>query len=148
MVFLFPERKVPPKESTDIRTPLDLLKEEENLPTVIQGKAVQSVEEARVAVGLQILGWRFAYQEAFFGGRTTAGGIVVDFLVLTPGAATPLLMQSRYWHTIRDRRNKDLFQLSRLLTVRGLAPPIEIWDYEVRTLEMTIRVLLNRLGGA
>ena len=78
MVFLFPERKVPPKESTDIRTPLDLLKEEENLPTVIQGKPVQSVEEARVAVGLQVLGWRFAYQESFFGGRTTAGGIVVD----------------------------------------------------------------------
>lgn len=148
MVFLFPVAKVPPKKSTDIPSALDLFKQEENLPTVIQGKRVTSLEEARTAVGLQILGWRFVFQKAFFGGRTTPGGIVVDFLVLTPGPATPLLMQSRYWHTIRDRRSKDLFQLARLLRLPNLAPPIEIWDYEVRTLEQTIRVLLKRLGGA
>ncbi len=148
MVYLFPKKKVPPKASTDIPTGLDLIREEENLPTVIQGRPVQSLEEARIAVGLEVIGWRFIYQEAFYGGRTTAGGIVVDFLVLTPGAATPLLMQSRYWHTIRDRRAKDIYQISRLMSIPNLANPIEIWDYEVQSLEQTIRVLMNRLGGA
>ena len=67
--------------------------------------------------------------------------------MLTPGPATPLLMQSRYWHTIRDRRAKDVYQISRLMSIPNLANPIEIWDYEVQSLEQTIRVLMNRLGS-
>jgi hypothetical protein len=145
-MYLFPEKKREPKKEEDTPTRLESEKLEERLPTEIQGKPVSSKEEARIAVGLEVLGWRYVYQKAYYGGRLTAGGIIVDFLVLTPGSATPLLMQSRYWHTIRDRRAKDFYQISRLSRIPNLANPIEIWDYEVQTIQQTIRVLVHRLG--
>ena len=147
MTYRFPVPKKTKKASTDLPSPLETDKLEERLPTIVQGKPVDSVEEARVAVGLEVLGWRFIFHEAYYGGQTRPGGIVVDFLVLTPGPATPLLMQSRYWHTIRDRKAKDVYQLSRLRSIPNLANPIEIWDHEVQSLEQTIRVLMHRLGS-
>ena len=147
-MYQFPTKKKrkPPKQERSAKLKDDKL--EEQLPTVIQGKPVDSVEEARVAVALEILGWRFVFHKAYYGGRSTAGGIIVDFLILTPGAYTPLLVQSRYWHSIRDRRAKDFYQISRLSRIPNLAAPLEIWDYEIKTVQQTIRVLMNRLGSA
>lgn len=146
MTYQFPVKTKRKPARQDTPTRLESEELEERLPTVLQGKPVNSKEEARVAVGLSVLGWRYVYQQSYFGGRTTAGGIVVDFLVLTPGSATPLLMQSRYWHTIRDRRAKDFYQISRLSRIPNLAQPIEIWDYEVQTIQQTIRLLVSKIG--
>ncbi|KKN64478.1 hypothetical protein LCGC14_0490910 [marine sediment metagenome] len=146
-MYQFPVAKAAKSAKQERQRKLKDDKLEERLPTVIQGKPVNSVEEARIAVGLEILGWRFVYQKAYYGGRSTAGGIIVDFLVLTPGSATPLLMQSRYWHTIRDRRAKDFYQISRLSRIPNLANPIEIWDYSVRTIQQTVRTLVAVLGN-
>ena len=145
-MWTFPEREKGKTKSERLPTRIEERKLEETLPTTIQGKPVQSKDEARVAVGLAVIGWRFVYQRAFYGGRTRPGGIVVDFLVLTPGPATPLLMQSRYWHVIRDRRAKDVYQLSRLRSIPNLANPIEIWDYQTTTIQATIRELIHLLG--
>ena len=145
-MWTFPKRKRRKRKSDDLPTRIQERKLEERLPTVIQGKPVGSKEEARVAVALQIIGWNFIYQRSYFGGATTPGGIVVDFLVITPGKATPLLVQSRFWHLIRDRRAKDFFQISRLSRIPNLAQPIEIWDYELQNMAMAIRNLIHVLG--
>jgi len=127
---------------------LTLASAEEQLPTVIQGKPVGSKEEARVAVALEILGWQYIYQRSYFGGAHVPGGIVVDFIVLTPITSTPLWVNSRYWHVIRNRRDKDIFQRSRLDRLNGLADSVEVWDYELQTIDQAIRTLLAVLGRA
>jgi len=147
-MFLFPTKKEKPAKQEE--GPLGVTaapKEQEQLPTVIQGRPVGSKEEARVAIGLEVVGWRYIYQKAYYGGSGTPGGIVVDFLVLTPGLMTPLLVQSRYWHTIRSRESKDFYQISRLSKIPNLAQPIEIWDYELQTIQATISLLRQRLGS-
>ncbi len=148
MVYLFPTEKRRQTARDKIPSLLEQEGMEERLPASIQGRPVSSIEEARVAVALEVIGWRYVYQRAYYGGASRPGGIVIDFLVLTPGPDTPLLVQSRYWHTIRDRRAKDVFQLSRLRSLPNLAEPIEVWDYELQSIKQTIRLLMNKLGSA
>ena len=143
--FPKPRRRKQAKPDPDRLT---LASAEEKLPTVIQGKPVGSKEEARVAVALEILGWQYIYQRSYFGGAQVPGGIVVDFIVLTPITSTPLWVNSRYWHVIRNRRDKDIFQRSRLDRLNGLAESVEVWDYELQTIEQTLRTLLAVLGRA
>ncbi len=119
---------------------------EENLPTIIQGKPVDSKEEARTAIALEILGWRYVYQRSYFGGSQRPGGIIVDFLVLTPINPTPILVQSRYWHTIRDRRDSDQLSIGKLASLPNLANPIEVWDYQLQTIEQAVRTLRSKIG--
>ena len=146
MTWTFPRRDRRPGRQEPPADRLDPDAVEENLPLVIQGRPAESLEEARVAVALEIMGWRFVYQQSYFGGTDVPGGLRIDFLVLTPVTATPLLVQSRYWHTVRDRRNLDLFQRTRLAAIPNLAEPIEVWDYELQTLQQSIRTLTKVLG--
>lgn len=120
---------------------------EEQLPTIIQGKPVKSKEEARVAIALEILGWSYIYQRPYFGGRTTPGGIILDFLVLTPVTATPLWVNSRYWHSIRNnRQDVDVLQKGRLERLPGLNDPIEVWDHQLQSIQQAVRALQAQLG--
>ncbi len=149
-MFQFPARKKRQKQPVpEGRSLIEAAQEaEENLPTVIQGRKVDSIEEARVAIALEILGWRYIYQKAYYGGRTTPGGIVVDFLVMTPGPLTPLEVKSRYWHEIVRRADDDFYRISRLRRIPNLAAVKEIWDYEARSVEQTINTLTLLLGSA
>lgn len=119
---------------------------EERLPTIIQGRPVESKEEARVAVALEILGWRYIYQKSYFGGTGAPGGFKIDFLVLTPGTATPLLVHSTYWHVIRSRQDLDILQASKLNQIGGLGRPVEVWDFELQSIQQAVRTLQAKLG--
>ena len=121
---------------------------EENLPTFIQGKPVDSKPEARVAISLEILGWGYIYKASYYGGRTTPGGVEVDFLVLLPIVYSPLSVKSTYYHGIVRSGAKDVFDAARLHGIPGLGPLKEIWDYQARSIEQTVRTLEAMYGRA
>ena len=93
---------------------------EDNLPGMIQGKTVDSLEEARVAVALDQLGLSFLYQYALFGGDIR-GGYFIDFVVEYVPRMIPIEVMGSRWHTgkfagtftdderYRDRRVFDVF---------------------------------------
>lgn len=124
------------------------VKEDEGLPETVQGKAVGSKNEARVAVALGMLQLPFRYQVSVFGGRQFPGGQVIDFLVFTKPRPTPLYVQSTYWHgPTRKGRDKDELQQAAVRgRKRGWADPKEIWDYQTKTVEQTYLKLLAMFG--
>lgn len=149
-MFQFPtkkRRRSARQERSSKKPVMQMPEDEEKLPAIIQGKRVASKQEARVAVALEIIGWRYIYQKGFFGGRSTPGGIVVDFLVKTPVVSTPLLVQSRYWHIIIDRKDTDLYQLAKIRGLPNLADPVELWDYELQSIDQAIRMVRHKIGS-
>jgi len=77
----------------------EIVPEDEELPTLIQGKAVGSKEEARVALALDILKYEYRYQYPILGGSHLRGGYIIDFVVETAPRPIPLEVQSERWHT-------------------------------------------------
>lgn len=118
----------------------------ENLPLAYQSKQVDSKEEGRVIVALGIMKWGFGYKVSYFGGRSTPGGVEVDFLVDTPVLLTPLRLQSRYYHLIRRDGTKDVFDYAKLIRIPGLAAPVDIWDYQTQSVEQAVRELTVLIG--
>lgn len=76
---------------------------EDKPPFYIRGMLADSKEEYWVSLALEKIeeatGWTWEYQVSVYGGRTRAGGNVVDFLIHTPGMKTILDPMGRYWHT-------------------------------------------------
>lgn len=89
-----------PKVGIEFNTDAEL---ERNLPTVIQGKQVDSKEEARAAVALDMLGIGYEYQKSILGGKRVRGGTVVDFWLYTSPNPTPMYLTNKYWHNIRKQ---------------------------------------------
>lgn len=77
--------------------------DQERGPFFVRGTQAGSKEEYWVSLALAKIeeqtGWGWDYQVPVYGGRQTAGGNVVDFLVYTPGRWTILEPMGRYWHT-------------------------------------------------
>jgi len=72
-------------------------------PFFIRGIRAGSKEEYWCSLALEKIeaetGWTWEYQVPVYGGRTRAGGNVVDFLIDTPVMKTFLDPMGRYWHT-------------------------------------------------
>ena len=64
---------------------------------LIQGMAPDSKEEWWVALALWKHEVPFEFQWQIAGGRSRAGGIIVDFVVYNP-MKTPLPVHGSYWH--------------------------------------------------
>lgn len=77
--------------------------ERDEPPFFIRGQQAGSKDEYWVSLALERIeeetGWGWSYQVPVYGGRTRAGGNVVDFLIYTPGRWTILDPMGRYWHT-------------------------------------------------
>lgn len=147
---IYHEWKVGKKKSRSSYQVLKLKaeKREENLPDTIQGKSVGSTEEARLAVALGFLQIPFEYQYWVFGGSAFRGGQIIDFLVFTAPLPTPVYVQSRYWHGPEIRKgNEDLLKMAQVRKhMKGWADPIEIWDYELTSVEAAIQVAHRHFG--
>lgn len=117
-----------------------------NPRTEIRGRAVGSTYEANVADALDFLGWDYWYQYAVGGGRDRRGGMVLDFLIWTRPAATPVWVNGRYWHN--RRLETDLLQQSRVKTLLGFpcADPLVLWDEDCQTVDDALNFLLSKLG--
>ena len=65
---------------------------------LVKGIVVDSINEANVAMALDLLELDYEYQYDF-GVRGVAGSQIIDFLVETLPRPTPLFVHGEYWHT-------------------------------------------------
>jgi hypothetical protein len=112
----------------------------------IRGIPVGSSYEANVADALDALGWDYWYQYEAGGGRRLRGGMVVDFIIWTRPAATPLWVNGRYWHA--QRRETDKLQQARLKGLVGFptTDALEMFDEDAETYEDAYQFLLSKIG--
>jgi hypothetical protein len=148
---LYPERggRRGRKQET-LRTVERATKGDEALPTELKGRTVDSVDEARVGVGLWSIGHDFYYQYEIFGGDDFPGGMVLDFLVHTTSPLpTPISVKAGYWHKGKREAQQVLkeSQLSHKLQ-REMAPLVVIKSEQIPDLATTRVVLLHEIGRA
>lgn len=111
-LFKFAKRNTPliPKDTRSVRAQ-KIPNEADDPPYFIRGQQADSKEEWWCSLALDRIqeetGWTWDYQVSVFGGRTRAGGNVVDFLIDTPVQKTILDPMGRYWHTgINEDQNE------------------------------------------
>lgn len=115
-------------------------------PFFIRGIQAGSKEEYWVSLALDKIqqqeGYGWEYQVPIFGGRQIAGGLVIDFIVYTPGRRTWISPQGRYWHT---GRNEDRMQELNAALKKGVNY-IAFFTDELTDKEMTIPYIRRKLG--
>jgi len=119
---------------------------EDQPPFYIRGIRAGSKEEWWVSLALDRIqvetGWTWEYQVSVFGGRTRAGGNVVDFLIDTPGMKTFLDPMGRYWHTGAREDRSQMQDVARRKKWRLIA-----WfTDEVTSREETYAFLRNEMN--
>lgn len=123
-------------------------RKDEKLPETLQGKPVDSKEEGRFGLALMMLKIPFDYQVPVMGGRAFPGGQVIDFLVRLPPKPTPVYVQSTYWHGPGRGKLGQEFLKQQFVRRRmaGWADPVEVWDYQLRTVSDALRVARKIFG--
>jgi len=76
--------------------------------------AAATLPERICALVFSWLGWTFQAQQNEDGGRLRIGGSVVDFKVWQGTTIIIVRVQGDYWHSLPDRKLKDLMQWERL----------------------------------
>lgn len=115
-------------------------------PFFIRGMRAGSKEEYWVSLALdkiqqqEGIGWE--YQVPIFGGRGIAGGLVIDFVVYTPGRRTWISPMGRYWHT---GKNEDRMQEINAALKKG-ANLIAFFTDEISNKEDTYAFIKRKLG--
>lgn len=100
----------------------------------IQGIPSQSSAEVTVAQALDYYQLSYTYQYPLFGGTQLAGGEVIDFMVWTTPRATPVEVQSLYWHGPNKQADELKYALLQRRLGSNLMPLLEIWDDDWATL--------------
>lgn len=100
------------RKKPDFAFKVQALKEAKDIgPFYIRGVRAGSKEEYWVSLALDRIqaaeGFTWSYQVPIYGGRDIAGGLVIDFIVYTPGRWTWISPMGRYWHT---GKNEDRFR--------------------------------------
>jgi hypothetical protein len=115
-------------------------------PFFIRGIQAGSKEEWWVSLALDQIAettfWGWAYQVPVYGGRNTAGGNVVDFLVYTPGRWTMLEPMGKYWHT---GRHEDRYQMENVARTKNWILIAWFTD-ETPTKEIMLTFLRDKLN--
>jgi hypothetical protein len=90
---------------------------EDRPPFFVKGRKAASKDEFWCGLALDRIqeetGWTWDYQVPVYGGRTVAGGNVVDFLVHTPGRYTMLDPMGRYWHSGIHEDQSQMIRVAR-----------------------------------
>lgn len=114
-------------------------------PFYIRGMKAASKDEYWCSINLdrieKITGWTWEYQVPVNGGRSVAGGNVVDFLIHTPGMWTMLDPMSPYHHT---GHHEDRYQMENVARKKKWILIAWFTD-EVNTLEMQYQYLRQKL---
>jgi len=143
-VYKFGTRKAAKVKPIFTRPVVD--KNEESLPTSIQGKPVGSIPEARVSVALDRLGFKYIYQYSIAGGTSVRGGQVVDFWTYTAPLPTPIFVQGLYWHRSSKETEDRLKQIDISRRFRGqVNDPLLIWEDNISSVDEAYQYLKNLL---
>lgn len=121
--------------------------EDEKLLQFIQGKSVDSKEEARACMALDYLRTDYIYHYEFRGGTQVRGGQVIDILAKTVPLWTPIYIQSEYWHG-PTKKYEDTIKIRefKAANMGMFQDPIEIWDYDLTTIDQAIATMRARLN--
>ncbi len=111
----------------------------------IQGSDATDIEW-NVSIALTRLDIPFMFQFQLGGGRTTRGGMVLDFLALTTPLSTPIDVRGNYWHQPQQRVEDDL-QLA-LMNHYGkgrFAEPVVLYGSQLQTIEQAYSTVKREL---
>lgn len=115
-------------------------------PFFIRGTQAGSKEEYWCSLALDRIeqeeGYGWDYQVPIYGGRTVSGGLVIDFVVYTPGRRSWVSPMGRYWHT---GTHEDRFDEINAAQKAG-ANLIAFFTDEIPTKEITYTFLKEKLG--
>jgi hypothetical protein len=135
-----------PKPRGELRKAEKLKDPKDEPPYYIRGMQADSKDEYWAGLALErieeLTGWGWAYQVPISGGRTRAGGNIVDFLVYTPGRWTIIDPMGRHWHT---GRNEDRYQMERVARRKNWRL-IAYFTDQTPTRESVYVYLRNELG--
>ena len=116
-------------------------KEDEDF--TIQGSNATDIEW-RVALALEKLKIPYMFQFQLMGGRSTRGGIVLDFLALTDPLSTPIDVRGDYWHQPSQQVDDDL-ALAIMMSRGQYAEPVVLYGGELQTEEMAYSAVRREL---
>lgn len=115
-------------------------------PFFIRGIKAGSKEEYWVSLALNRIqeseGWNWEYQVPIYGGRTIAGGLVIDFILYTPLQVTWISPMGRFWHTGHNEDRMKEIDAARKKNARLIA----FFTDEIPTKEITYIFLKGKLG--
>lgn len=115
-------------------------------PGMIQGQAPGSVQEWRVALALNRLKIGYDYQRSVGGGRSVAGGQVVDFWAYTQPMPTPIYVQGAYWHRAAKSLEDTYKQQKLIAQYKGqIMQPLIMKEEELGSLEEAYTNLRRKL---
>ena len=109
----------------------------------IQGSDATDIEW-RVALALEKLKIPYMFQFALMGGRSTRGGIVLDFLALTDPLSTPIDIRGEYWHGPKQRVDDDL-ALAIMMSRGSYAEPVVLYGGELQSDEQAYATVKREL---
>jgi len=101
-----------------------------------------TLNEFNVAAVLDNLGIQYLFQVSFWGGRTVAGGQILDFLVWTP-LKQGLQVFGNYWHE-GLMSNEDRYKITLLEEFLG-QPVIVLWGEETSTFDDARQAIRNKV---
>lgn len=105
------------------------------IDTYLNGIQAGSNTEVFMYYGLTKLEIRFDYQVPLFGGRSVAGGQVLDFLAYIP-YTQPIQTMGPYWHT-GHLGAADAYKLARISNYYN-RECLVVWSYDVLSVEDAI----------
>lgn len=115
-------------------------------PFFIRGVKAGSKEEYWISLALDRIqkaeGYGWDYQVPIYGGRNVAHGLVIDFVVYTPGRRTWISPQGRYWHTGIHEDRLDELNAARKKNVNYIV----FFTDEIPTKEIAYTFIKNKLG--
>jgi len=129
------------------RPPVTVLRPEKETPGIIQGRQAGSMLEWNTARALWLLNWSFYYQLDVRGGNDVRGGFIVDFLVDTVPAKTPLMCNGRYFHT-ETMSEYQAIEINRALRAMGyhIRDALILWEEHGLTVQDATAWLFKEIG--
>lgn len=131
----WPTVPIPKPENTEDEIPMGL----------IQGQEPGSRPEWIFSLALDYWKIQYIYQYKIFD-YPFSGGQKIDFWCLTPILPTPVYIQGAYWHG-GQRAEETKYKVWQVADkFRGkIFDPVEVWDYEIPTVDAAIQVVRVRL---
>ena len=101
-----------------------------------------TILEFNVALALDFYGINYIFQVSYFGGRTVAGGQVLDFLVFNP-MPTPVEVLGGHWH-VGTLGGDDRLRIAIIEEFLGRTV-VEIYENECDTFENAKQAVRTKL---
>lgn len=102
----------------------------------IKNQQAGSTYEYNFSVALDFYEIPYLYQVSYWGGRSMAGGMVLDFLVFSGATPTAVWINGGYWHK-GSRKDIDFLQQAMIINLfRGRVNVLTLYGEDTSTLDL------------